>query len=161
MRQQAVAAASVNDRDGFAHYSREAAQIAATAETDMFAPYATPAYVASEVAPALLKFGMADQVIATLTPALDDWPDEQARDRSIARTRLVRAHTAVGDYTNALAHAATALDAFRSSPNQRARLELRQLRRHLEDQVRRSTRTLPMDELRKRVSGALRGDLHA
>lgn len=92
-----------------------------------------------------------------MTEHVRTWPDGQQRDRSVAQLRLLRALVYARDYTRALSHTERAIEAYRATPCERGRRELRVLRDLLTDRAR-SNRELPLTELGRRIRAALQGD---
>lgn len=157
-RQQALAALACNEPAAFHRYADQAADLAHAAPgDDPLASYASPAYVSTEAAYGLLRLGKTTEVIESLTEHVRTWPDGQQRDAAVAHLRLLRALAQHRDYSQALAHALPAIEAYRAAPSERGRRELRLLRQLLADRAR-SNRDLPMTELRRRISATLQGD---
>ncbi|WP_156297541.1 hypothetical protein [Mycobacterium paragordonae] len=157
-RQQALAAAADRDRQSFARLSAHAIHIAQIEPIpDDQAIYASPAYVAGEIASGLMAFGDAGNALDLLRKHHTSWPGSQRRDYAVASARLLRASIMVGDYHNALEQLPQTASAYLSAPSDRTRRELRKCRRLIRDRAR-ATTTLPLQTLRRKVEDALRGD---
>lgn len=158
-RQQALAAAADHDRQTFARLSAHAIQIAQTDPiTDDHAIYASPAYVAGEIASGLMMFGDAANALELLREHHRSWPSGQHRDFAVAAARLLRATIMVGDYHTAVEQLPRTINAYLSAPSDRTRRELRQCRKLIRDRSRAAT-TLPLQTLRRKIEDTLRGDL--
>jgi hypothetical protein len=158
-RQQALAAAADRDRQRFARLSADATHIAQIEPIpDDHAIYASPAYVAGEIASGLMTFGDAANALELLREHHTSWPGSQRRDYAVASARLLRAEIMVGDYHTAVEQLPQTVSAYLSAPSDRARRELRQCRKLIRDRTR-ATSTLPLQALRRKIEEALRGDL--
>ncbi|MFV8230237.1 hypothetical protein [Mycolicibacterium fortuitum] len=160
-RQQALAAAADRDRQTFTRLSAHAIHIAQTEPiADDHAIYASPAYVAGEIASGLMMFGDAASALELLREHHRSWPSGQHRDFAVAAARLLRATIMVGDYHSAVEQLPRTISAYLSAPSDRTRRELRQCRRLIRDRSRAAT-TLPLQTLRRKIEDTLRGDLTA
>jgi hypothetical protein len=159
-RQQALAAAANHDDGSFVRLSAKALDIAPIEPVqDDHAIYASPAYVAAEIASGLMMFRDAAKALELLREHHASWPGGQRRDFAVASARLLRATIMVGDYRAAVELLPDALSTYLSAPSNRARHELRQCRKVIRDRVR-ATKTLPLETLRSKIEAALRGDLN-
>ncbi|WP_286154530.1 hypothetical protein [Mycobacterium sp. D16R24] len=157
-RQQVLAAAASHDRQSFTRLSAYALHIAQIEPvSDDHAIYASPAYVASEIAAGLLMFGEAAKAMELLREHHGSWPGSQRRDFAVASARLLRAAIMIGDYRTAVEVLPQTVDTYLSAPSDRTRRELRLCRKLVRDRVRART-TLPLQTLRQRIEEALRGD---
>lgn len=157
-RQQALAAAADRDRRSFQRLSAHALSIAQIEPiSDDHAIYASPAYVAGEIAAGFLMFGDAGEAMELLREHHGSWPGSQRRDFAVASVRLLRAAIMVGDYHTAVEVLPQAVDTYLSAPSDRTRRELRLCRKLIRDRVRART-TLPLQTLRQKIDQALRGD---
>jgi hypothetical protein len=159
-RQQALAGAANHDAKGFARSALRALDIAHVEPlADDHAIYASPAYVAAEVALGLLMFGEAGQALDVLREHHGNWPAGQRRDFAVASARMLRATIMVGDYHAGVELIQETLVTYLSAPSDRARRELRLCRRLVRDRAR-ATKSLPLQTLRTRIEQGLRGDLN-
>jgi len=159
-RQQALAAAANHDVQSFARSAARALDIAYVEPVaDDHAIYASPAYVAAEVALGFMMFREENKALDLLREHHGNWPAGQRRDFAVASARMLRATIMVGDYHAAVELISDALLAYFSAPSDRARRELRYCRRLVRDRARAAT-TLPLQTLRSRIEEALRGDLN-
>ncbi len=159
-RQQALAAAADHDRQSFARLSAHAIHIAQIEPIpDDHAIYASPAYVAGEVALGLMMFGDAANALELLHEHHGSWPGSQRRDFAVASARLLRATIVVGDYHTAVELLSRTINAYLSAPSDRTRRELRQCRKVIRDRAR-ATTTLPLQTLRRKIEDTLRGDVN-
>ncbi|RDH76594.1 hypothetical protein DVS77_21175 [Mycolicibacterium moriokaense] len=159
-RQEALAAAAGHDARSFAECSARALDIAHVEPVnDDHAIYASPAYVAAEVALGHMNFRQAGKALDLLREHHGNWPASQRRDFAVASARMLRASIMVGDYHAAVELIAETLVTYLSAPSDRARRELRQCRRLVRDRAR-ATNSLPLRTLRTRIEEALRGDLN-
>jgi hypothetical protein len=157
-RQRALAAVANHDRSSFIEHAAHALDIAQTEPvTDDHAIYATPAYMAAEIASGLIAIDQPAKALELLAEHHNRWPDEQYRDYAVASTRLLRALVTLHDYHSALDHFDTAARAYRVAPSDRARRELRHCRKIIRDRAR-TDKSLPLLTLRKRIEAALQGD---
>jgi len=157
-RQQALAAAADRDRQSFNRLSAHALNIAQIEPIlDDHAIYASPAYVAGEIAAGFLMFGDAAEAMELLREHHGSWPSSQRRDFAVASARLLRAAIMIGDYRTAVEVLPQAVDTYLLAPSDRTRRELRLCRKLIRDRVRART-TLPLQILRQRIEEALRGD---
>lgn len=159
-RQQALAAAADHDRQSFARLSAHAIHIAQVEPIpDDHAIYASPAYVAGEVASGLMMFGDAANALELLHEHHGSWPGSQRRDFAVASARLLRATIIVGDYHTAVELLSRTINAYLSAPSDRTRRELLQCRKVIRDRAR-ATTTLPLQTLRTKIEDTLRGDVN-
>jgi hypothetical protein len=159
-RQEALAAAANHDAQSFARCAARALDIAHVEPVaDDHAIYASPAYVGAEVALGLMVFRKAGKALDLLREHHGSWPGGQRRDFALASARMLRATIMIGDYHAAVELIPDTLVTYLSAPSDRARRELRYCRRLVRDRAR-ATTSLPLQTLRKRIEGALRGDLN-
>jgi hypothetical protein len=159
-RQQALAAAANHDEQSFARLSAKALDIAQIEPVpDDHAIYASPAYVAGEIAAGLMIFRQAAKALDLLREHHGSWPGGQRRDFAVASARLLRATIMLGDYRIAVELVPDTLSTYLSAPSDRARRELRYCRKLIRDRAR-ATTTVPLQTLRSKIEAALRGDLH-
>ncbi|KAA0926277.1 MULTISPECIES: hypothetical protein [unclassified Rhodococcus (in: high G+C Gram-positive bacteria)] len=159
-RQQALAAAADHDRQTFARLSAHAIQIAQTEPiTDDHEIYASPTYVAGEVASGLMMFGNAASALEFNREHHRSWPGSQRGDFAVSSARLLRATIVVGDYNSAVEQLPRTISADLSAPSDRTRRELRECRKLIRDRSRAAT-TLPVQTLRRRVEDTLRRNLN-
>jgi hypothetical protein len=159
-RQAALAAAANRDAQSFARHAASALDLAGVEPVaDDHAIYASPAYVAADVAFGLMMFRDAEKALELLREHHGNWPGGQRRDFAVASARLVRAAIMVGDYRAAVELIPDTLVTYLSAPSDRARRELRYCRKLVRDRAR-ATNSLPLQTLRKRIEDALRGDLN-
>jgi hypothetical protein len=159
-RQEALAAAANHDAQSFARSASRALDIAHVEPIeDDHAIYASPAYVAAEVALGLMKFREAGKALDLLHEHHGNWPAGQLRDFAVASARMLRATIMVGDYHAGVELIPDTLVTYLSAPSDRARRELRYCRRLVRDRAR-ATKSLPLQTLRTRIEEGLRGDLN-
>jgi hypothetical protein len=159
-RQGALAAAANHDAQSFARHAACALDFAQVEPVaDDHAIYASPAYVAAEVALGLMVFRDPANALELLHEHHGNWPGGQRRDFAVASARLLRAAIMVGDYRAAVELVPDTLVTYLSAPSDRARRELRYCRKLVRDRGR-ATTSLPLQTLRKRIEEALRGDLN-
>jgi hypothetical protein len=160
VRQQAMAAAADNDEQSFTRFASRAIDIAQIEPVpDDHAIYASPAYVAGEIASGLMAFRHPGRALELLRDYHACWPSGQRRDFAVASTRLLRATIMIGEYDTAIEVLPQALVTYLSAPSDRARRELRKCRKLVRDRARVTT-TLPLQALRSKIEAALRGDLN-
>jgi hypothetical protein len=159
-RQQALAAGADRNERSFNHFAARALDLAQMEPLpEDHAIYASPAYVASEIASGLMTFRDPAKALDLLREHHNSWPSGQRRDFAVASTRLLRASIMLGDYCTSLELLPEALVTYFSAPSDRARRELRQCRKLVRDRSRAIT-TLPLRTLRSKIEAALRGDLN-
>lgn len=157
-RQQALAAMADQDRPSFERHAACALDIAYTEPVaDDHAVYATPAYVASEIALGFNGFRQSETALELLLEHHNCWPDDQQRDYAVACARLLRTLIALHEYHSALDHVDGAVRTYLATPSDRARRELRLCRKVIRDRSR-THRSLPLQTLRRRIEAALQGD---
>jgi hypothetical protein len=157
---RALAAAANHDLQSFVWHAARALDIAQVEPiADDHAIYASPAYVAAEVALGFMVFRDAAKALELLREHHANWPGGQRRDFAVASARLLRAAIMVGDYRAAVELIPDTLVTYLSAPSDRARRELRYCRKLVRDRAR-TTTNLPLQTLRKRIEEALRGDLN-
>lgn len=150
-RQQALAAAANHDEQSFARLSAQALDTAQIEPVpDDHAIYASPAYVAGEVASGLMMFRHAAKALELLREHNETWPSGQRRDFAVASARLLRAAIMVSDYRTAVELLPDTLVTYLSAPSDRARRELRHCRKLVRDRAR-GTPILPLQTLRSKI----------
>jgi hypothetical protein len=158
-RQQAIAALSARDEQGFVAHIARAADLAEVEPTaDDLTVYAGPAYVTSEQAYGLLVMRRPEAAVDLLRQSVQLWPPGQQRDLGVARARLLRALVMVRDYAAAITEFPHVAQAYLAVPSARTRRELRRTRDLVREHARATSKPLPLIELRRRLDNALEGD---
>ena len=129
-RQKGAAAAVLGDRKTFESEIKRAHDYATIpAISGDLAPYADPAYIASEEAEGLLVLGEPGSAAATLAGYIESWAPGQERDHAVALARWLQAMTMSGDPQAALGHADLVLRAYERAPSIRSRTALQAITR--------------------------------
>ncbi|MGH2557256.1 MAG: helix-turn-helix domain-containing protein [Actinomycetota bacterium] len=129
-RQKGAAAAALGDRRTFEREIKRARDFATIPATvGDLAPYADPAYIASEEADALLLLGEAGSAAATLAGHIERWAPGQERDHAVALARWLQALTMSGDVQSALEQTDLVLRAYERAPSVRSRSALQAITR--------------------------------
>ncbi|GGI76852.1 hypothetical protein GCM10011581_12430 [Saccharopolyspora subtropica] len=153
LRQQANAhAIAGRERDAGIAIDQALDEVVSGSETSGLAPYCGASYLQSEGAAAWVRLGRPDRAIALLTEALQQWPDNQARDRGIGLSRLARAHLLSGDLELACVVGHQALEAVQAAISTRAFAELDLLRKALQPLRRQHEATELSDRIRSILS---------
>jgi len=152
-RQKGIAAAVLGDRNTFETEIRRAHEYATLpAMAGDLAPYADPAYIASEEADALLLLGEPESAAATLAGHIESWAPGQERDHAVALARWLRALTMTGDTQGALGQADLVLQAYERAPSVRSRSALQAITR-----MRPAGDEIHHTALRRRIAGTIEG----
>ena len=156
-RQRALAAIADHDRIGFVAHSAHAFEIAQIDPlADDYAVYATPAYVAAEIASGFIAINQPAKALDLLLE--HQWPADQRRDHAVACARLLRTFIVLGDYRAAVEHVDAAIRGYLVAPSDGTRRELRYCRRIIRDRSR-ADKKLPLLTPRRRIEAALQGDI--
>jgi hypothetical protein len=157
-RQQALAAIATSDRSSFVEHATRALDVAQVEPVaDDHAVYATRAYVAAEIAPGFIALNQPERALDLLVEDINNWPEAQLRDHAVACARLLRVFIVLRDYHSALDHVPTTVQEYARTPSDRARHELRLCRRLIRDRAR-ADKSLPLQQLRKRIEALMQGD---
>jgi transcriptional regulator with XRE-family HTH domain len=152
-RQRGAAAAVLGDRATFEDQierAHECATIPVTAGD--FAPYADPAYVASEEADCLLVLGEPESAREALAGHINEWAPGQERDHAVALARWLQTLAMSGDPQTAFEHADVVLQAYERAPSVRSRSALQAVARMrpVGDQIHHTA-------LRRRIAATIEG----
>ena len=152
-RQRGSVAALLGDRALFRDQIDRACDYATAPAADgELAPYADPAYIASEQAEGLLILGEPEVAAESLAGHIRQWAPGQERDHAVALARWLHALAASGDCQTALDHCDDVLLAYERAPSVRSRSALQAIMR-----MRPVGDQLQHTALRRRIAATIEG----